>query len=218
MMPGMDGFEVCRALKAQPETRDTPPSSSSRRAAKCPTRCRASSSAPSTTSPSRSRPKKCWRASPPTCRASTSSASCVSSRDRLDRELAGAARMQRLILPPAMPAHPSRRASPRTTRRAAMPAATTTTCIPLGADRFGIMVADVSGHGAPAAIVMAMIRAVLHTLSRRARRSAGGAALHQPAFPVSVGHRDVCDRGLRRARCRARVRSACRRRAIRRRC
>jgi sigma-B regulation protein RsbU (phosphoserine phosphatase) len=35
--------------------------------------------------------------------------------------------------------------------------------LPLGVDRFGIMVADVSGHGAPAAIVMAMIRAVLHT-------------------------------------------------------
>ena len=35
--------------------------------------------------------------------------------------------------------------------------------IPLAADRFGVIVADVSGHGAPAAIVMAMIRAVLHT-------------------------------------------------------
>ena len=35
--------------------------------------------------------------------------------------------------------------------------------LPLDADRFAIMVADVSGHGAPAAIVMAMIRAVLHT-------------------------------------------------------
>ena len=35
--------------------------------------------------------------------------------------------------------------------------------LPLGGDRFGIMVADVSGHGAPAAIVMAMIRAVVHT-------------------------------------------------------
>jgi sigma-B regulation protein RsbU (phosphoserine phosphatase) len=33
----------------------------------------------------------------------------------------------------------------------------------LGADRYGIMTADVSGHGAPAAIVMAVIRAVLHT-------------------------------------------------------
>ena len=35
----------------------------------------------------------------------------------------------------------------------------------LGGDRYGIMTADVSGHGAPAAIVMAMIRAVLHTYS-----------------------------------------------------
>ena len=35
--------------------------------------------------------------------------------------------------------------------------------LPLGGDRFGILVADVSGHGAPAAIVMAMIRAVVHT-------------------------------------------------------
>ncbi len=33
----------------------------------------------------------------------------------------------------------------------------------LGPGRFGLMVADVSGHGAPAAIVMAMIRAALHS-------------------------------------------------------
>jgi len=32
----------------------------------------------------------------------------------------------------------------------------------LGSDRFGIMVADVSGHGARSAIVMAMIRTLLH--------------------------------------------------------
>ena len=69
--------------------------------------------------------------------------------------------------------------------------------LPLGDDRFGILVADVSGHGAPAAIVMAMIRAVVHTYPGRRRRSAGGAALHQPAFPVPVGHVDVCDGGLR---------------------
>jgi sigma-B regulation protein RsbU (phosphoserine phosphatase) len=34
--------------------------------------------------------------------------------------------------------------------------------LPLGDRRFAIIVADVSGHGAPAAIIMAMIRAVLH--------------------------------------------------------
>ena len=44
-----------------------------------------------------------------------------------------------------------------------MQAVTTTTCSSSDADRFGVMVADVSGHGAPAAIVMAMIRAVFHT-------------------------------------------------------
>jgi len=35
--------------------------------------------------------------------------------------------------------------------------------LPIGGDRFGVMVADVSGHGAPAAILMAMFRAVLHS-------------------------------------------------------
>jgi sigma-B regulation protein RsbU (phosphoserine phosphatase) len=35
--------------------------------------------------------------------------------------------------------------------------------LPLYGDRIGILVADVSGHGAPAAIIMAMIRAVVHS-------------------------------------------------------
>jgi serine phosphatase RsbU (regulator of sigma subunit) len=34
--------------------------------------------------------------------------------------------------------------------------------IPIDANRFAVVVADVSGHGATAAIVMAMIRAVTH--------------------------------------------------------
>ena len=93
MMPGIDGFEVCRRLKAQPETRDAAVIFLSARG-EVSDKVSGLSSAPSTTSPSRSRPRKCWRASPRICRASTSSARCVS-RDRLDRELAGAARMQR---------------------------------------------------------------------------------------------------------------------------
>ena len=66
--------------------------------------------------------------------------------------------------------------------------------IPIGDDRFGIVVADVSGHGAPAAIVMAMIRAVLHTCRRDPARSGGGAAPPQPPLPVPLGHGDVRDR------------------------
>jgi sigma-B regulation protein RsbU (phosphoserine phosphatase) len=84
------------------------------------------------------------------------------SRDRLDRELASAARMQRLILPAVMPQHPaaSFAAYYETSRHAG---GDYYDILPLGDDRFGILVADVSGHGAPAAIVMAMIRAVVHT-------------------------------------------------------
>lgn len=49
------------------------------------------------------------------------------SRDRLDRELAAAAGMQRLILPPVLPCHLSRN-SPRTIERASTRAAITTMC------------------------------------------------------------------------------------------
>ena len=63
------------------------------------------------------------------------------------------------------------------------------------------MVADVSGHGAPAAIVMAMIRAVLHTHPGVPDDPPAVLHSHQPAFPVSLGHRDVCHRGVRGARC-----------------
>jgi serine phosphatase RsbU (regulator of sigma subunit) len=84
------------------------------------------------------------------------------SRDRLDRELANAARMQRLILPTVMPSHPGIEfaAFYQTSRHAG---GDYYDVLDLGAGRFGVIVADVSGHGAPAAIVMAMIRAVLHT-------------------------------------------------------
>jgi sigma-B regulation protein RsbU (phosphoserine phosphatase) len=84
------------------------------------------------------------------------------SRDRLDQELANAARMQRLILPTVMPVHAGVEfaAFYQTSRHAG---GDYYDVLDLGDGRFAIIVADVSGHGAPAAIIMAMIRAVLHT-------------------------------------------------------
>jgi PAS domain S-box-containing protein len=92
------------------------------------------------------------------------------SRDRLDRELASAGRMQQLLLPTSLPVH-----------RGAEFVAHYCTSRHAGGDyydvrqldphRFALVVADVSGHGASAAMVMAMIRAVLHA----------GQALDDPA-------------------------------------
>jgi len=161
MMPDMDGFEVCRTLKADPGTQETvviflsalgdvadkvaglqlgavdyvtkpiQPDEVLARIANHLTRLRL---------------ERELRAS----------------RDRLDRELESAGRMQRLILPPSLPSVPGIEfaASYQTSRHAGGDYYDVLT---LGPGRFGLMVADVSGHGAPAAIVMAMIRAALHS-------------------------------------------------------
>jgi phosphoserine phosphatase RsbU/P len=86
-------------------------------------------------------------------------------RDALERELDSAARMQRLLLPAALPAGcgVSFAAHYQTSRYAG---GDYYDVLPLPGDRYGVFVADVSGHGASAAIVMAMIRAVLHGCPR----------------------------------------------------
>jgi phosphoserine phosphatase RsbU/P len=83
------------------------------------------------------------------------------SRDRLDRELAKAGRLQQQLLPRALPSPAGLEFGTfyRTSRHAG---GDYYDALDLGDGRVAMMVADVSGHGASAAIVMAMIRSVLH--------------------------------------------------------
>jgi len=84
------------------------------------------------------------------------------SRDRLDQELAKAAGLQQQLLPRVLPSQASLTFGPfyRTSRHAG---GDYYDVIDLGDERVAVIVADVSGHGASAAIVMAMIRTILHT-------------------------------------------------------
>ncbi len=161
MMPGMDGFEVCRVLKAQPETRDAAVIFLSARGEVADKVAGLELGAIDYITKPIQAEEVLARVGVHLSRLHLERA-LRQSRDRLDRELASAARMQQLILPPSMPAHASVGFGTyyQTSRHAG---GDYYDVLPLGPDRFGILVADVSGHGAPAAIVMAMIRAVVHT-------------------------------------------------------
>jgi sigma-B regulation protein RsbU (phosphoserine phosphatase) len=161
MMPGMDGFEVCRTLKATPETRNIVVIFLSARGEVSDKVSGLELGAIDyVTKPIQSE-EVLARVAAHLSRQYLER-ELRKSRDRLDKELAGAASMQRLLLPPAMPPHPSIGFGSfyQTSRHAG---GDYYDVLPLGGDRFGLLVADVSGHGAPAAIVMAMIRAVVHT-------------------------------------------------------
>ena len=161
MMPGMDGFDVCRVLKRDPDTRQTAVIFLSARGEVSDKVSGLELGAADYITKPIQGEEVLARVATHLSRQHLERA-LRQSRDRLEQELASAARMQRLILPAAMPLHPtvSFAAYYETSRHAG---GDYYDVLPLGADRFAIMVADVSGHGAPAAIVMAMIRAVLHT-------------------------------------------------------
>jgi len=95
-------------------------------------------------------------------RANSARTVAEESRDRLDHELASAGHMQRTILPRSLPEDARVRfaATYQTSRHAG---GDYYDVIQIDRDRFALVVIDVSGHGARAAIVMAMMRAVIHT-------------------------------------------------------
>jgi sigma-B regulation protein RsbU (phosphoserine phosphatase) len=171
MMPGMDGFEVCRAIKADPRLEDIAVIFLSALGEVSDKVSGLQLGAVDyITKPIQAEEVLARVANHLTRRYLEREVR--RSRDGLERELANAAGMQRLILPSALPADPALdfAAYYRTSRYAG---GDYYDVLSLGGRRFGLIVADVSGHGASAAIVMAMIRAVLHA-SRDARDDPAG--------------------------------------------
>ncbi len=82
----------------------------------------------------------------------------------VDRELQTVANIQRMLLPAEIPEIPglSLAASYETSRWAG---GDYYDFFPLGDDRFCLLIADVSGHGTPAAVVMAILHAIAHGVS-----------------------------------------------------
>lgn len=82
----------------------------------------------------------------------------------IDRELKAVGEIQRSLLPRDLPAIPGADlwASYRTSARAG---GDYYDFYPLSDGRWGLLIADVSGHGTPAAVLMAIIRAIAHTFS-----------------------------------------------------
>lgn len=80
----------------------------------------------------------------------------------LDRELKQVGRIQRALLPPVLPRIPGLEMAVSYVT-AARAGGDYYDFFNLGGDRWGLLIADVSGHGTPAAVVMSMIRTILHS-------------------------------------------------------
>jgi sigma-B regulation protein RsbU (phosphoserine phosphatase) len=84
--------------------------------------------------------------------------------DALDRELAVVGEIQRSLLPAQLPEMPGTRWAVhyQTSQRAG---GDYYDFFPLGDERWGIFLADVAGHGTPAAVMMAVTHAIAHTFA-----------------------------------------------------
>jgi sigma-B regulation protein RsbU (phosphoserine phosphatase) len=82
--------------------------------------------------------------------------------DAVDREMKTVAEIQRALLPPEMPDIPTMHlaAHYRTSKRAG---GDYYDFFPVGDGKWGILIADASGHGTPAAVVMAITHSIVHT-------------------------------------------------------
>ena len=160
MMPGVDGFEVCRAVKENPETKDIVIIflSALGEVADKVAGLKMGASDYIT---------KPIQADEVLARVATHlvqqqlEREVRFSRDSLDRELSSAAEMQRMILPPALPPIGilSFAAYYQTSRYVG---GDYYDVVSLPGEQCGVLIADVSGHGATSAIIMAMIRASFH--------------------------------------------------------
>jgi sigma-B regulation protein RsbU (phosphoserine phosphatase) len=160
MMPAMDGFEVCRAIKSDPTTRDIVIIFLSALG-------EVEDKVAGLRLGAVDYITKPIQAEEVLARVSNQlvlrrlERELRRSRDELHQELASAAEMQRLILPRPLPKvyGLSFAAHYETSRHVG---GDYYDVVRLSDDECGILIADVSGHGAPSAIVMAMIRAVFH--------------------------------------------------------
>ena len=160
MMPEIDGFEVCRTLKADPATRDAVVVFLSA-LGEVTDKVTGLELGASDYITKPIQPAEVVARVANHLTRQQLEREVRKSRDRLQRELASAGAMQRDILPTTLPSG-----------NGAAFSAYYRTSLYAGGDyydvlrlpdgQFGVIVADVSGHGAPAAIVMAMLRAAVH--------------------------------------------------------